>query len=103
MHKVGGELEVSPAAYWNAALARITAARLGLRGQEATTVWRRLEWLTVLEQFARTCLEMACPEPQGARTDLVGNKDSSTFIPYGIKVGGQSTSIAAKAEGFRFG
>jgi hypothetical protein len=58
------ELARPPAVYWTEALARITAARLGLKGQEAATVWRRLEWLTVLEQLARACLA------------LVGEKES---------------------------
>jgi hypothetical protein len=51
--------ELSPTAYWSAALARVTVARFGLKGKDPAAVWRQLEWLTMLEQFARACLELA--------------------------------------------
>jgi hypothetical protein len=52
-------LTTSPEAYWTEAIASIAAARLGLKGKDPASVWRQVEWLTVLEQLARACLALA--------------------------------------------
>jgi hypothetical protein len=92
-----GHLASSPAVYLTNAIARVTAARVGLKGKEPAVVWRRLEQLATAEKFARTCLELACPERQGARNDLIENNGDTTSWPRGHKVEtGTSKGITAK-------